>query len=160
MRMAFHTTHGTTSGRSSLRPFLQTARFIYSEGDDNDDDQAQLFHTFILLKFYRGFPISLVGIVPYAGTGFVTWDYLPTATTLVPVSVSLDGCHLRTTPLTDLSIGTLRCSGADSLVSARGHAPAHANWRATAVGVLACSLSVDSYFPWCSVQFRKVRQGL
>ncbi|KAF8261491.1 mitochondrial carrier domain-containing protein [Lactarius quietus] len=34
-----------------------------------------LFHTLPLLKFYRGFTVSLVCIVPHAGTGFLTWDY-------------------------------------------------------------------------------------
>ncbi|KAN0130543.1 hypothetical protein V8E53_011629, partial [Lactarius tabidus] len=46
----------------------------------DDADQARPIHTIPLLKFYRGFSISLVGIVPYTGTGFIKWDYLRAAT--------------------------------------------------------------------------------
>jgi solute carrier family 25 protein 16 len=37
--------------------------------DDADPIKRDLFHTLPLLKFYRGFSTSLVGIVPYAGPG-------------------------------------------------------------------------------------------
>ncbi|KAI9434962.1 mitochondrial carrier domain-containing protein [Lactarius indigo] len=50
--------------------------------------------------FYRSFT---VGIVPYAGTAFLTWGYL--RATLVPVGP--DGRRLRATPLADLGIGAL-----------------------------------------------------
>jgi len=105
VRMAFHTIHSTASGSSPARPsFLHTARFIYSEGAPQltpSRTTRDLFHTLPLLKFYRGFTVSLVGIVPYAGTAFLTWDYL--RATLV---VSPDG-RPRATPMADLGIGAL-----------------------------------------------------
>ena len=67
--------------------------------------KRDLFHAFPLLKFYRGFSVSLVGIVPYAGTAFLTWEYLRAATR--PVSVSPDGRRPRATPLADMGIGAL-----------------------------------------------------
>ncbi|KAJ2451671.1 coenzyme A transporter [Coemansia sp. RSA 2336] len=42
------------------------ARMIYQE-------QA---HRFGLFNFFRGFPLSLIGIVPYAGVSFLTHEYL------------------------------------------------------------------------------------
>ncbi|KAJ1750906.1 coenzyme A transporter [Coemansia sp. RSA 989] len=42
------------------------ARMIYQE-------QA---HRFGLFNFFRGFPLSLVGIIPYAGVSFLTHEYL------------------------------------------------------------------------------------
>ena len=114
VRMAFHTIHSSASGCLERPSFLQTARFIYSEGISPPTPTSttmpmpikrDLFHTFPLLKFYRGFSVSLVGIVPYAGTAFLTWEYLRAATT--PVSVSPDGRRPRATPLADMGIGAL-----------------------------------------------------
>ena len=110
VRMAFHTIHNTASGIPTRPSFLHIARFIYSEGVGGAQQQLSrsrathdLFHTLPLLKFYRGFTVSLVGIVPYAGTAFLTWDYL--RATLVPVSP--DGHRARATPVADLGIGAL-----------------------------------------------------
>jgi solute carrier family 25 protein 16 len=62
-----------------------------------------LFRTFPLLNFYRGFTVGLAGIVPYAGTAFLTWGYL--RATLV--SVAAGGCRPLATLLADLGIGAL-----------------------------------------------------
>ncbi|EIW84430.1 coenzyme A transporter [Coniophora puteana RWD-64-598 SS2] len=35
-----------------------------------------LFTRFPILKFYRGFSVTMLGIIPYAGTGFLFWDAL------------------------------------------------------------------------------------
>lgn len=115
VRMAFHTIHSSASGCLERPSFLQTARFIYSEGLATPTPTStsttmlpikrDLFHAFPLLKFYRGFSVSLVGIVPYAGTAFLTWEYLRAATR--PVSVSPDGRRPRATPLADMGIGAL-----------------------------------------------------
>lgn len=37
---------------------------------------SSLFQTVPLLKFYRGFVVSIIGMVPYAGTSFLVWGYL------------------------------------------------------------------------------------
>ncbi|KAF8257178.1 mitochondrial carrier [Lactarius quietus] len=108
VRMAFHTIHSTASGYPARPSFLHTARFIYFEGAQLNPNpttpiKRDLFHTLPLLKFYRGFTVSLVSIIPYAGTGFLTWDYL--RATLVPISP--DGRRPHVTPMADLNIGAL-----------------------------------------------------
>jgi len=35
-----------------------------------------MFEAFPVLKFYRGFSVTLLGMVPYAGTSFLVWGYL------------------------------------------------------------------------------------
>jgi solute carrier family 25 protein 16 len=108
--MAFDTIHSSASGKPVRPSCLRTARLIYAEGLPRPAPASaltapitrDLFHTFPLLKFYRGFTVSLVGIVPYAGTAFLTWGYL--RATLVPVA---SNGHRRATPLADLGIGAL-----------------------------------------------------
>ncbi|KAI0260424.1 mitochondrial carrier domain-containing protein [Gloeopeniophorella convolvens] len=105
VRMAFHTIHSSASGRIVRPSFLRTARYIYAEGAPlpaSVPATRQLFHTFPILKFYRGFSVSLVGIVPYAGTAFLTWGYL--RATLLPVG---PGGRPQATALADLGIGAL-----------------------------------------------------
>lgn len=113
VRMAFDTIHGSASGKPVCPSCPRTARLIYVEGSPSISLRSafaspaarprDLFHTFPLLKFYRGFTVSLAGIVPYAGTAFLTWGYL--RATLIPVAP--DGRHPRATPLADLGIGAL-----------------------------------------------------
>jgi len=105
VRMAFDTIHSSASGKPVRPSCLRTARLIYAEGSPQPSATPitrELFHTLPLLKFYRGFTVSLVGIVPYAGTAFLTWGYL--RATLVPIG--LNG-RPRSTPLADLGFGAL-----------------------------------------------------
>ncbi len=112
VRMAFDTIHSSASGKPVRPSCLRTARLIYAEGLPRPSAPLSvstapiprdLFHTLPLLKFYRGFTVSLAGIVPYAGTGFLTSGYL--RATLIPIAP--DGRHPRATPLADLGIGAL-----------------------------------------------------
>ena len=116
VRMAFDTIHSSVSGKPVRPSCLRTARLIYAEGSprlslpitpvasaSTAPIPRDLFHTFPLLKFYRGFTVSLAGIVPYAGTAFLTWGFL--RATLVPAAP--DGGRPRATPLADLGIGAL-----------------------------------------------------
>jgi solute carrier family 25 (mitochondrial carrier protein), member 16 len=116
VRMAFDTIHSSVSGKPVRPSCLRTARLIYAEGSPRPSlpitpvasvstapIPRDLFHTFPLLKFYRGFTVSLAGIVPYAGTAFLTWGFL--RATLVPAAP--DGRRPRATPLADLGIGAL-----------------------------------------------------
>ena len=114
--MAFDTIHSSASGRPVRPSCLRTARLIYAEGSpplslpsasastsvSTAPISRDRFHTFPFLTFYRGFTVSLAGIVPYAGTAFLTWGYL--RATLVPVAA--DG-RPHATPLADLGIGAL-----------------------------------------------------
>ena len=105
VRMAFHTIHSSASGKPLRPSFLRTARLIYAEGSSLPSEAPitrDRFHAFPLLKFYRGFTVSLAGIVPYAGTAFLTWGYLRAS--FVPVAPN---GRLRATPLADLGFGAL-----------------------------------------------------
>lgn len=105
VRMAFDTIHSSASGKPVRPSCLRTARLIYAEGSLQSSAAPitrEFFQTFPLLKFYRGFTVSLVGIVPYAGTAFLTWGYL--RATLIPVAPN---GRRRATPLADLGIGAL-----------------------------------------------------
>ncbi|KAI0787263.1 mitochondrial carrier domain-containing protein [Fomes fomentarius] len=63
-------------------------RLIYSEGSSLSllappsahgvpaNPSPQLFARFPILNFYRGFSVSIAGMIPYAGTSFLVWGYL------------------------------------------------------------------------------------
>ena len=61
-----------------------------------------LFHAFPLLKFYRGFTVSLAGIILYAGTAFIKGYLRANLVTVAP-----DGRCPRVTPLADFDFGAL-----------------------------------------------------
>jgi solute carrier family 25 protein 16 len=108
VRMAFDTIHSSASGKPVRPSCLRTARLIYAEGSPQLQRSVapmtrELFHVCPLLKFYRGFSVSLAGIVPYAGTAFLTWGYLRS----IFIPVGPDGRRPRATPLADLGIGAL-----------------------------------------------------
>ncbi|EIM91603.1 mitochondrial carrier [Stereum hirsutum FP-91666 SS1] len=73
----------------------------------------RIFHTFPLLKFYRGFTPSLVGMIPYAGTSFLAWGFLRAHFLPPPPSSPGDGgikdknTRAKPKPLTDLAIGAV-----------------------------------------------------
>ena len=105
VRMAFDTIHNSASGKPVRPSCLRTARLIFTEGSPQLSAAPitrELFHSFPLLKFYRGFTVSLAGIVPYAGTAFLTWGYL--RATFIPVAPN---GRPQATPLADLGIGAL-----------------------------------------------------
>ncbi|KAI0312722.1 mitochondrial carrier domain-containing protein [Amylostereum chailletii] len=90
---------------SSRPSLLSAARQIYHEGSPAPGHASpstkQAFHTVPLLKFYRGFTVSLVGMVPYAGTAFLTWGYLRAR--LLPQDPRTG--RRASSPLADLGIG-------------------------------------------------------
>ncbi|KAH7906492.1 mitochondrial carrier domain-containing protein [Hygrophoropsis aurantiaca] len=79
VRMAFQS-------RTHTRPtFLSAMMNIYHENartghrpprQYTPSPARTLFQRFPVLKFYRGFTVTMVGMVPYAGTAFLTWDFL------------------------------------------------------------------------------------
>src|SRR6266550_688288 len=76
VRMAFITKASVKSARPT---FAQAIQQIYKEGSNVPSTQKTspgLFHRFPLLKFYRGFSVTLVGMVPYAGMSFLCWGFL------------------------------------------------------------------------------------
>ncbi|KAI6033417.1 mitochondrial carrier domain-containing protein [Pisolithus marmoratus] len=54
------------------------------------------------LKFYRGFTVTMVGMIPYAGTAFLTWDFLRAH--FYPVQ---DDISIRPGVLANLAIGAV-----------------------------------------------------
>ena len=110
--------HPHPPARPPPRPsFLGAARQIYREGNPapgTGTSTSAAFHRFPLLKFYRGFTVSIAGMVPYAGTAFLTWGFLRAQ--LLPArpvaggsgdSTSAGAGAPRGTPLADLGIGAL-----------------------------------------------------
>ncbi|KIJ13130.1 hypothetical protein PAXINDRAFT_170717 [Paxillus involutus ATCC 200175] len=79
VRMAFHSRIADKGGRPS---FLRAMSHIYHESAMPGPSMAtttstkHIFERLPILKFYRGFTVTMVGMVPYAGTAFLTWDFL------------------------------------------------------------------------------------
>lgn len=59
------------------------------------------FNRYPLLKFYRGFSVTIMGMIPYAGVSFLSWEYLR-ARYLHPKTD-----RSAATPLADLAIGAV-----------------------------------------------------
>jgi solute carrier family 25 protein 16 len=105
--MAFQTRFNDKSG-APLRPsFLGAARQIYHEGttlSSNLSPQKTPVKLFLarfpLLKFYRGFTVTVMGMIPYAGVSFLSWGFLRSYF-LPPSKVG----HATPTPFADLAIG-------------------------------------------------------
>lgn len=108
--MAFATRHAaptpSTSAPSPVAPprpsIRQIVSLVYHE---------PAFANIGLFNFYRGFTVTIVGMVPYAGTSFLTWGYLrakllpppPPA----PVGTRGRNPRARPTPLADLALGAV-----------------------------------------------------
>ncbi|KIM63496.1 hypothetical protein SCLCIDRAFT_117298 [Scleroderma citrinum Foug A] len=82
VRMAFHSRIADESATRARPTFLRAMSHICHEGalartvSSPNTTSKQLFEYFPILKFYRGFTVSMVGMIPYAGTSFLTWDFL------------------------------------------------------------------------------------
>ncbi|KDQ60505.1 hypothetical protein JAAARDRAFT_125657 [Jaapia argillacea MUCL 33604] len=134
VRMAFQTRnssppHLSYSPSSSLphssppppaRPsILRAMKQLYNEGvpalpPSSSSSAASLLPTtrsiftrFPILKFYRGFTVTITGMIPYAGTSFLAWDFLRYH--LLPPSPRIgQASHKeRGAPVADLSIGAV-----------------------------------------------------
>ncbi|KAF8627793.1 hypothetical protein AX15_004219 [Amanita polypyramis BW_CC] len=96
----------TKTPENSMRPsFMQAVRQIYSEGSNialSQTTSRGLFLRFPFLKFYRGFSVTSVGMVPYAGMSFLSWGFLRSK--FLPPSKS---GHRPATPVADLAIGAV-----------------------------------------------------
>lgn len=108
VRMAFQTRSSDNKSSSRLRPsFMRAMSQIYHEGvvpHSSSSSLAQiapkhLFSQFPVLKFYRGFSVTIVGMIPYAGTSFLCWGFLRAR--------FLSSLDSRPTPIADLCIGAL-----------------------------------------------------
>ncbi|KAK2467865.1 hypothetical protein APHAL10511_000160 [Amanita phalloides] len=102
VRMAFITKASDKSARPS---FMQAIQQIYNEGmriSSTRNAPSGSFLRFPLLKFYRGFSVTMVGMVPYAGMSFLSWGFLRSK--FLPPSKT---GHKPATPVADLVIGAV-----------------------------------------------------
>ena len=86
VRMAYSTRSQSAQGPHTAHSphrtsFVSAVRQIYNEGAGGVQHtgtplSTPLFTRFPIVKFYRGFTVTLAGIIPYAGTSFLTWGYL------------------------------------------------------------------------------------
>ncbi|KAJ1307200.1 hypothetical protein OPQ81_001315 [Rhizoctonia solani] len=119
VRMAYQTQS------SSRHAFVDAVRAIYTEGKGNPSPSvvhtsvdasspsavaavraSPLFTTFPISKFYRGFSVTLIGMIPYAGTSFLAWGALRAAL-LPPPPSSPSSTAPKHRPIADLSIGAV-----------------------------------------------------
>jgi solute carrier family 25 protein 16 len=106
VRMAFQTRMADKSV-SAVRPsFLQAAKYIYHEGTTGPPSAAANSNNFLGrfpgLKFYRGFTLTITGMIPYAGVSFLSWGFLRSH--FLPPSKT---GHSTPTPIADLAIGAV-----------------------------------------------------
>ncbi|KAI0326466.1 mitochondrial carrier [Cubamyces sp. BRFM 1775] len=115
VRMAFSTRNSSHSPDAYHRPsFMSAMKHIYREGThplnpsassstpSTSTGQTSIFTRFPILKFYRGFIVTITGIIPYAGTSFLAWGFLRSR--LLPPSPS---GSKHPTPIADLCIGAV-----------------------------------------------------
>ena len=122
VRMAFHTRNSNPSSpfRGTRPTFTQAMSYLYHEGTSTPASThtpippssaspspgvtvtKKLFYNFPILKFYRGFTVSVAGMIPYAGTSFLVWGFL-NAHYLPPRESS----PKKTRPIAHLAIGAV-----------------------------------------------------
>ncbi|CAA7259153.1 unnamed protein product [Cyclocybe aegerita] len=109
VRMAFHTHQADKSVPPTRPSFLGEAKYIYHEGAISASASASegtvpqnILTRFPVLKFYRGFTVTVAGMIPYAGVSFLSWGYLRSV--FLPPSKA---GHKPATPIADLAIGAV-----------------------------------------------------
>jgi len=122
VRMAFQTRNSNPSSPfKGTRPtFTQAMRYLYHEGTSAPASthtpippsstpppaavvvKTKLLHNFPILKFYRGFTVTVAGMIPYAGTSFLVWGFLRSH--LLPPREESPKAR---TPIADLAIGAV-----------------------------------------------------
>ncbi|KAJ7594604.1 mitochondrial carrier domain-containing protein [Mycena floridula] len=110
VRLAFQTKQPENTS-TQFRPSLSRAvQQIYHESSSHQTPSVKTEPSFIrfpILKFYRGFTATMVGMIPYAGVSFLSWGYLR-ARFLSPDS-------RRSTPFADLAIGAVSGATAQTI---------------------------------------------
>jgi solute carrier family 25 protein 16 len=122
VRMAFQTRNSNPSSPfKGTRPtFIQAMSYLYHEGTSPPASThtpippsstppppravatKKLLQHFPILKFYRGFTVSVAGMIPYAGTSFFVWGFLRSH--FVPPR---EASSKARTPIADLTIGAI-----------------------------------------------------
>lgn len=107
VRMAFHTRSPNNRLESVPPSFIQAYKQIYGESAlavqaSSKHHIRPLIERIPILKFYRGFTVTVAGMIPYAGVSFLSWGYLRSRV-LPPSKVG----HNHPTPIADLVIGAV-----------------------------------------------------
>jgi len=91
VRLAYQTRAPSSSTSSALHrhSLAQVVNLIYHEGSPTKSISSEphptpvpspkhtrIFASFPLLKFYRGFSVTIIGMIPYSGTSFLAWEFL------------------------------------------------------------------------------------
>jgi solute carrier family 25 protein 16 len=103
--MAFHTRTQSKQLTTVPPSFIHAYKHIYNEYTSpvqSSQHTRPLLERFPILKFYRGFTVTVAGMVPYAGVSFLSWGYLRSRI-LPPPKVG----HNPPTPIADLVIGAV-----------------------------------------------------
>ncbi|KAG6813128.1 hypothetical protein H0H92_013752 [Tricholoma furcatifolium] len=105
VRMAFQ----TKSSNQRALTFTQAFKHIYNEHTTLNSLSASSTATagkyleqYPILKFYRGFSVTVAGMIPYAGVSFLCWGFLRSRF-LPPDKTG----HRPPTPIADLAIGAV-----------------------------------------------------
>lgn len=106
VRMAFQT---KSPGQHAPPTFTQAYKQIYQEHTmfpastgSQTIPHRHYIDRFPILKFYRGFSVTIAGMIPYAGVSFLSWGFLR-AHFLPPDKAG----HRPPTPVADLTIGAV-----------------------------------------------------
>ena len=107
VRMAFHTRSPNPQLTSVPPSFIQACKQLYNEStlpthSSSTQHTRPLIDRFPILKFYRGFTVTVAGMIPYAGVSFLSWGYIRSQV-LPPSKVG----HKPPTPIADLIIGAM-----------------------------------------------------
>ena len=107
VRMAFHT-RSTSHGHSKLS-FLSTASEIYREVPKTPPSSSatSVLSRVPILKFYRGFSVTLAGVIPYGGTSFLVWGALRAYLTPLPQPKENSLRPHKGHPFADLGMGAV-----------------------------------------------------
>lgn len=106
VRMAFQTRAAHYAQQAPRPSFTSAFLQIYNEQPINPTrateavDTTHYFNRNPFLKFYRGFTVTIAGMIPYAGVSFLCWGYLRSR--FLPPSKT---DHEPSTPLADLAFG-------------------------------------------------------
>ncbi|KAG6866418.1 hypothetical protein C0991_004703 [Blastosporella zonata] len=102
VRMAFQ----TRSPSQRAPTFTHAYKQIYNEHTTTLSSPTakagQYLERFPILKFYRGFSVTVAGMIPYAGVSFLCWGFLRSH--FLPPN---ETGHRPPTPLADLAIGAV-----------------------------------------------------
>ena len=89
------------SARASASPNASGSQHLLTRSQHSFGQR--MLERFPIVSFYRGFGVTMLGMVPYAGTSFLVWGHLRSL--LPSYRASNDNTRRRPSAVMDLSIG-------------------------------------------------------